>query len=115
MIRDVIMHAVTDSGREVRPDHASPGVTNLLTIYERLSGRSHEAVQAEFIGKGYNTLKRTVADLVVTTLEPIRQKYLDLSAEPETLAAILADGAERARPLAGPTLQRVRQLMGLDD
>lgn len=115
VIRDAILHAVTDSGREVRPDHASPGVTNLLTIYELLSGQDREAVQAEFIGKGYNTLKRTVADLVVTALEPIRQKYLDLSADPETLDAILADGAERARPLAGPTLHRVRQLMGLDD
>ena len=115
VIRDVIMHAVTDSGREVQPDHASPGVTNLLTIYELLSGVGREAVQAEFLGKGYNTLKRTVADLVITRLEPIRQKYLDLAGEPETLDAILADGAERARPLADPTLHRVRQLMGLDD
>lgn len=115
VIRDAIMHAVTDSGREVRPEHASPGVTNLLTIYELLSGRSREVVQAEFIGKGYNTLKHAVADLVVTTLEPIRQKYLDLSGDPETLDAILAAGAERAHPLADPTLHQVRQLMGLDD
>ena len=115
VIRDAIMHAVTDSGREVRPDQASPGIMNLLTIYELLSGRSREAVQAEFVGKGYNMLKRAVADLVVTTLEPIRQTYLDLSGEPETLDAVLAGGAERARPLAGPTLNRVRQLMGLDD
>jgi tryptophanyl-tRNA synthetase len=115
VIRDVIMHAVTDSGREVRPEHASPGVTNLLTIYELLSGRGREAVQAEFVGKGYSALKRVVGELVVTTLEPIRQKYLDLSAEPETLDAILAVGAERARALAGPTLNRVRQLMELDE
>ena len=60
-------------------------------------------------------MKRVVAELVVTTLEPIRQKYLDLSAEPETLDAILAVGAERARALAGPTLNRVRQLMELDE
>ncbi|HET8712077.1 MAG TPA: tryptophan--tRNA ligase [Gemmatimonadales bacterium] len=114
LIRDVIMHAVTDSGREVRPDSLSPGVTNLLTIYELLSGRGREAVQADFEGKGYDTLKRAVADLVVTTLEPIREKYLDLSGEPQTVDAMLAAGAERARALAGPTLDRVRQLMGLD-
>jgi tryptophanyl-tRNA synthetase len=115
VIRDAIMHAVTDSGSEVRPEQTSPGVTNLLTIYELLSGRRREAVQAEFVGKGYNALKRAVVELVVTTLEPIRQKYLDLSAEPETLNAILAVGAERARALAGPTLNRVRQLMELDE
>ena len=115
VIRDAIMHAVTDSGREVRSDRASPGVTNLLTIYELLSGQRRDAVQAEFVGKGYSTLKRAVAELVVTTLEPIRKRYLDLFAEPGTLDAILADGAERARLVAGPTLNQVKQLMGLDE
>src|SRR3989441_4113196 len=42
VIRHAITHAVTDSGREVRREQASPGVTNLLTIYELLSGRSRE-------------------------------------------------------------------------
>ena len=115
VIRDAIVHAVTDSGREIGSEQTSPGVNNLLTIYELLSGRSHEAVQAEFMGKGYNVLKQAVAELVVTTLEPIRRRYLDLSVEPEKLDAILAEGAERAHPLAGRTLHRVRQLMGLDD
>jgi tryptophanyl-tRNA synthetase len=53
--------------------------------------------------------------LVITTLEPIRQRYLDLSAQPEALDAMLAKGAERARRLAAPTLDRVKQLMGLDE
>jgi tryptophanyl-tRNA synthetase len=109
------MQAVTDSGREVQADQASPGVKNLLTIYELLSGRSREAVHAEFLGKGYNVLKRAVTDLVVTTLEPIRQRYLDLSVDSERLDAILAEGAERARALADPTLDRVSQLMGLNE
>jgi tryptophanyl-tRNA synthetase len=113
VIRDAIMHAVTDSGREVRSEHASPGVTNLLTIYELLSGRQRQAVQREFDGKGYAVLKLAVADLVVTTLEPIRQRYLDLSAEPERLDALVAEGAERARLVAGPTLNQVKQLIGL--
>jgi tryptophanyl-tRNA synthetase len=59
--------------------------------------------------------KRGVAELVVATLEPIRQKYLDLSRDPETLEAMLAEGAERARPLADLTRDRVRQLMGWND
>jgi len=115
VIRDAIAHAVTDSGREVRPDHASPGVTNLLTIYEILSGRSPEAVQNEFVGKGYTVLKRAVADLVVATLEPIQRRYIELSEQPETLDAMLVEGAARAHLLAAPTLDRVKQLMGLDE
>jgi tryptophanyl-tRNA synthetase len=115
VIRDAIMHATTDSGQEVRPEQASPGVQNLLTIYELLSGRRREAVQTEFEGKGYAVLKRAVADLVVTTLEPIRQRYLDLSTQPDTLDAILEDGAARARLAAVPTLNQVKQLLGLGE
>jgi tryptophanyl-tRNA synthetase len=113
VIRDAVMHAVTDSGREVRPEHTSPGVTNLLTIYQLISGRDRAAVNAEFAGKGYSVLKRTVADLVVATLEPIRRRCLEISGVPETLDAILARGAERACLLGAPTLDRVKQLMGL--
>jgi tryptophanyl-tRNA synthetase len=114
-IRDAIMHAVTDSGRQVEPDQASPGVTNLLTIYELLSGRRRDAVQVEFVGKDYSTLKRAVAELVVTTLAPIREKYLELAAQPETLDAILEDGAARADLVASSTLNRVKQMIGLGE
>jgi tryptophanyl-tRNA synthetase len=113
-IRDAVMSAVTDSGREVRPEQASPGVTNLLTIYQVLSRQDLAAVNAEFAGKGYAVLKRAVADLVIATLEPLRMRYLELSAMQDTVDAILARGAERARLLAAPTLDRVKQLMGLD-
>lgn len=114
-IRSAIMQAVTDSGREVRPGHISPGVSNLLAIYGLLAGRHRDAVVEEFAGKSYAILKRALADLVVTTLEPIRRRYLELCAEPETLDAILDAGAGRARAVAGATLVRVRQLVGLDD
>ena len=112
-IRDAIMHAVTDSGREIRPETATPGVANLLTIYELLSRRDREEVNAEFAGKGYSVLKRAVADVVIGALEPIRTKYLELAAAPEILDVVLANGAERARLIAAPTLERVKRLMGL--
>jgi tryptophanyl-tRNA synthetase len=113
-IRDAIMHAVTDSGREVRPEETSPGVSNLLTIYEVLSGYDRAAVNAEFAGKGYVVLKRAVADLTIATLAPIRARYQELSAMPEALDAVLEMGAERARLAAAPTLDRVKLLMGLN-
>jgi tryptophanyl-tRNA synthetase len=112
-IRRAVMHAVTDSGREVRPEEASPGVSNLLTIYHLLSGQERAAVNAEFAGKSYSTLKRSVAELVIATLQPIRMRFLEISAAPEFLDEVLAGGAEHARRLATPMLHRVQQLMGL--
>jgi tryptophanyl-tRNA synthetase len=113
-IRYAVMHAVTDSGREIRPEHVSPGVANLLTIYQILAGRSAAEVSAQFAGKGYAELKRAVADLVVATFEPIRLQYLRLRDAPETLDAVLANGAERARTIADQTLDQVQKLIGLD-
>lgn len=113
-IRDAVMHAVTDGGSEVRPDQLSPGVTNLLTIYRLLTGRSGEAVLAEFAGKGYALLKHATADVVISALDPIRRRYRELSAQPDTIDAVLDDGAERAGPLAGATLERVKRLMGVE-
>ena len=113
VIRRAVMHAVTDSGRELRPEEASPGVRNLLTIYHLLSGQDRAAVNAEFAGKSYSTLKRSVAELVIATLQPIRTRFLEISAAPEVLDEVLARGAEHAHRLATPMLRRVQQLMGL--
>jgi tryptophanyl-tRNA synthetase len=113
VIRDAIMRAVTDSGREVRFAHASPGVQNLLLIYEILSGQSRAAVEAHFAGQGYGALKREVADLVIAALTPLRERYAQVLADPGYLEQVLRDGAERVRPIADATLNRVKELTGL--
>lgn len=112
-IRDAIMRAVTDTGSEVRPESVSPGVANLLTIYQLIARRERDAVNAEFAGKGYASLKRAVADVVIQALEPIRRRYLELSQAPQMLDSMLANGAEQARLIAAPTLERVKRLIGL--
>jgi tryptophanyl-tRNA synthetase len=112
-IRDAVMRAVTDSGREVRPGDTSPGIINLMTIYQTLSGLDETAVNAEFAGKRYVILKRAVADLAVATLAPIRARYHELSGAPEAVDAVLPMGADRARLASAPTLDRAKRLIGL--
>jgi tryptophanyl-tRNA synthetase len=112
VVRDTIMHAVTDSGDEVRPEHLSPGIINLLTIYSLLTSSGREAALAEFVGKGYAVLKRAVVEVVLTTLDPVRRRYLEITAHPGRLDTLLDEGADRARAIAGPTLDRVKELVG---
>jgi tryptophanyl-tRNA synthetase len=112
LIRKAIMRAVTDTGSETRFEHASPGVSNLLQIYEVLTGEDRAAIEARFEGQGYGTLKRTVADAVLATLEPIQARYRTYAEDPAALDAILAEGAERVRPLAAGTLARARAALG---
>jgi tryptophanyl-tRNA synthetase len=106
--------AVTDSDGEVRIDRkGKPGVTNLLEIMAAVTGRGIEEVAAEHSGGGYGALKSAVADAVIAFLAPMRERSVELAADPAELERILADGAARARAVAGPTLGRARQAMGL--
>jgi tryptophanyl-tRNA synthetase len=108
-----IRSAVTDTGREIRFDEAhKPGVSNLLRILGALSGRSIEALEADYHGKGYGDLKKDVAEIVVDTATPFRDRTLALLADPAELDRILAEGAERARDVASTTLARVYDRVG---
>lgn len=50
-IRTSVMRAVTDSGSEVNPEHLSPGVDNLLTLFETLTATSRDETLAKFTGQ----------------------------------------------------------------
>jgi tryptophanyl-tRNA synthetase len=108
-----IKSAVTDAGREVRFDRdEKAGVSNLLTIHSVLSGRSVADLEVEFEGKGYGDLKGAVAEVVTGTFAPIRERALDLLADPAELDRLLARAADRANEIAEATLARVYDRVG---
>ena len=108
-----IRSAVTDAGREIHFDEAQkPGISNLLRIFGALSGRSIEALEVDYEGRGYGDLKKDVAEIVVATATPYRDRTLALLADPAELDRILAEGAERARDVASATLARVYDRVG---
>jgi len=108
-----VKRAVTDSGAEVvaRPD--KPGVTNLLEIMSAVSGEPVPALEARFDGAGYGSFKSAVAEAVVEYLRPLRERYAELRADPAAIEAALGRGAERARAIAVPVLDDVRERAGL--
>jgi tryptophanyl-tRNA synthetase len=106
--------AVTDSDGEVRLDRATkPGVTNLLEILAAVTGRSAEEAAAAHADDGYGALKSAVAEAVDEFLRPIRARHAVLAADPAEVERLLADGADRARAVAGSTYVRARDAMGL--
>jgi tryptophanyl-tRNA synthetase len=113
MIRKKIARATTDSLRTIEFDENRPGISNLLTIYQSMSGASREQIEAEFAGKGYKEFKAALGDALVATLEPIQRRYAELMADPATLEALMAEGAAKIRPIAETTLQTVMERVGL--
>lgn len=113
VIKKKFSRAVTDSQREILFDDNRPGVTNLLTIHQSLSGLTRDELEAHFAGKGYGDLKKELGALVADALAPIQQHYAELTEDPQVLDQILAAGAQRAQAVAGQTMARVRHAMGL--
>ena len=113
-IRKKIVRAVTDAGADVRADpDGKPGVTNLLRIYSALSGEPVASLEARYQGAGYGGFKKDLAELVVASFAPIRERTERILADEAGLDRVLADGAARARQVAGQTMAAVRERIGL--
>ena len=111
-IRKKVRSAVTDSGSEIKAAEDKPGVSNLLAILSAIDGRTVAELESGYIGKGYGELKTDVAEAVVELVTPIQERYRTLVADTETLDALLADGAARARAVASETMRTVRERVG---
>lgn len=105
--------AVTDCETCVRFDPAAkPGVSNLMQIYSVCTGRSFDAIESEFAGRGYGDFKLAVGEAVVETLRPIREEAERLLKDKAYLESVYADGAKRASYVAGRTVSKVYKKVG---
>jgi tryptophanyl-tRNA synthetase len=113
VIRKKILRATTDSNPAVDFETAGAGVRNLLAIFQAFTECADDALKAQFSGMRYGDLKKTVAEAVIAALEPIQKRYRDIVAEKGYIARVLADGAEKVRPIANDTVHKVKRAMGL--
>ena len=105
--------AVTDLDGVIRFDReAKPGISNLLGIYSAISGESIDSLVARFDGAGYGALKTELAEVVVSHIEPIRNRAEELLSDPAELDRLLAKGAAKANELAEKTLATVYDRIG---
>ncbi len=90
-----------------------PEARNLVGIYAALSGQSVAQVLSQYGGQGFGGFKPALADLLVATLGPIRERFVALKDDREALDAILARGAAKARERGAPTLSAAYRALGL--
>ncbi len=106
-----IKRAVTDSGTTIEFDETRPAISNLLSIYQILTGTTPDECVAHFEGKGYGHFKNELAETVVEFLRPFQERVKEF--DDETLQSILKPGAERAREIAAKTLADVYIALGI--
>ena len=107
-----VKRAVTDSGTDLKFDNTRPAITNLLTVYELITGRARPEIEAHFDGKGYGQFKSELAEVVVEFLKPLQARANEIT--DDELDNLLDRGAEHARQVAAPTVKTVKELMGLE-
>jgi tryptophanyl-tRNA synthetase len=108
-----IKRAQTDSGTDIVRAPDKPGITNLIDIYAVARGVSADQVESEFEGQGYGAFKQAVGEATAELLAPVRERYVELRRDEDGLERTLAEGAERAREIARPTMAEVHSVMGL--
>ncbi len=115
-IERAFKRAVTDSGNEIifSDDPEKAGVNNLLGIYKAVTGKSKVEVLADFAhAQGYGDLKKGVATVTIEMLRPIQERYHQLMVDPAELDRLLALGAEHARSVSQPKVDKMKERMGL--
>lgn len=113
-IEKQVMSAVTDTGKEIKYNpKKKPGISNLLTIASAFSGKSIPEIEKEFEGKGYAEFKKYVAETLIKSLSPLRQKRAELLSNGSKIIEILNEGEQKARAIAQQTISQVKQKIGL--
>ncbi len=104
--------AVTDSEMSVRYADGKDGINNLMTIYSAVTGKTFDAIETEFAGKGYGDFKTAVGEAVIAELEPVQKKYKELMADKAYLEQQWKKGADFASRLSQRTLDKAMKKIG---
>ena len=104
--------AVTDSEACVRMSEDKPGISNLITIYSTVTGKTVAETEKEFEGKGYGDFKLAVGEAVADTLAPIKQRYDEIIKDKKALEELYREGAQKAEKVARKTYFKAMKKVG---
>lgn len=107
-----IKKAVTDSKGEILYSDDQPGIKNLINIYSVLEGIGVDEIVRRYENKGYGDFKKDVAEVVITALEPLQDRYNDYLNNKDFLEEVYKKGAKKAEEKAYTTLAKVYKKVG---
>lgn len=114
LVQEKIKKATTDSGKEIKFDEKKkPAISNLLIIYQLLSGKKIKDLENDYLGNSYVEFKNDLAKVIVNFLKPFQKKREELAQNMDQVMSILEKSEEKARNLASTTLLEIKEKMGL--
>lgn len=116
VIRKKVMKAVTDSGPTEPNSPISEPVANIFAIMKAVSDPDTIQFFKERYADcsiRYGDLKKQLAEDIIRTVAPIRERIKEIYADEAYLSRVVAEGAEKARASAAATVAEVRRIMGI--
>ncbi|MFC1826825.1 tryptophan--tRNA ligase [Thermodesulfobacteriota bacterium] len=113
-LKKQVMAIQTDSTPVEEPK--DPDACNLYNIFKLFAPAERLAeVRKLYVegGAAYGYIKQELVDLIADYFKEAREKRAELLQDKESLKKMLAQGAQKARKKAAPTLDLVRQRVGL--
>jgi tryptophanyl-tRNA synthetase len=112
-IRKTVLRIVTDSRRPEEPK--DPETDNVFAIYRHFASKEDlERVHRGYLqgGLAYSEIKNELYERLEAIFGPARQKYEQLMDDWGYLDEVLRQGAEKARRISVPMLERVKAAVG---
>lgn len=112
-LRDTILRIVTDSRMPGEPK--DPDSSALFTIFRAFASETESAAFRRALeeGIGWGEAKQVLFERLEADIAPMRERYESLIAKPAEIEAILREGANKARTIAGPKIAELRDAIGL--
>jgi len=115
-IRAKLKVMVTDPARIRREDPGNPDICPVFDLHKVFSSEETQQKAAEGCRSasiGCIECKSWVADAIVATIAPIRERREDLARRPSVVNDVLANGKDRAAKRANETLAEAKHAMGI--
>jgi len=112
-LKDAVARVVTDSRAPGEPKQ--PEGNALALIFEAFASTGEAAGYRDDLhaGLGWGEAKQRLVARIERDIGPMRERYESFMASPQRLEEILQAGAARARDIARPLLEQLREAVGL--
>ena len=113
-LRKAIMGMVTDSRSLEEPK--DPDTCPVYALYKLFASESQAAEMAEKYragNYGYGHAKQELFEIFMEYFKPMRERRVELEADPGYVESVLANGAAKAAETADATMREVRAAVGL--
>jgi tryptophanyl-tRNA synthetase len=114
-LQKTIMRIITNSQKV--EESKNPDESQIFQLYKLFADNDEQSALADRYragGMGWGEAKEELFRVVNRCLSPMRERFDAIMADIPLLDKILAQGAEKARPIAAATVKRFRKAAGVD-